>query len=276
VSVALVTGAASGIGAAVCRRLAASGMQIAAADLDEAELAAFATSLRASGAAVLTGGLDVRDRPALDGFVARVEAELGPITAVVPAAGIARSGPAEVMEAAVWQLVLDVNLGGSFHTCAAAAGPMLRRGRGAIVAISSITGRGGQPGRANYAASKWGLIGLVKSLAVEWGGRGIRVNAVAPNGVETPMLSAGIPQHFREQVMLDRTPMGRFATAEEVAAVIAFLLSADAAYVNGTVVDVDGGLTAGYLTHRQGADYAMHALAAAPIRPVLNQTDIVP
>ena len=275
-SVALVTGAASGIGAAVCRRLGASGMQIAAADLDGAELEAFATSLRASGTAVLTGALDVRDRPALDAFVARTEAELGPITAVVPAAGIARSGPAEVMDPAAWQLVLDVNLGGSFHTCAAAAGPMLRRGRGAVVAISSITGRGGQPGRANYAASKWGLIGLVKSLAVEWGGRGIRVNAVAPNGVDTPMLTAGVPQHFREQVMLDRTPMGRFATAEEVAAVIAFLLSADAAYVNGTVVDVDGGLTAGYLTHRQGADFAMHALAAAPIRPALKQTETVP
>ena len=199
----------------------------------------------------------MRDRAALDAFVARTEAQLGPIAAVVPAAGLARSGPAEVMDAADWQLVLDVNLSGSFHTCAAAAVPMLRRGRGAICAISSITGRGGQPGRANYAASKWGLIGLVKTLAIEWGARGIRVNAVAPNGVDTPMLAAGVPQDFRDGVMLDRTPMGRFATAEEVASVIGFLLSPGASYVNGAVVEVDGGLTAGYLTHRNGADYAV-------------------
>jgi 3-oxoacyl-[acyl-carrier protein] reductase len=199
--------------------------------------------------------------------VARTEAELGPIVAAVPAAGLARSAPAEVMDPAAWQIVLDVNLTGSFHTAAAAAGPMLRRGYGAICAISSITGRGGQPGRANYAASKWGLIGLVKSLAVEWGGRGIRVNAVAPNGVDTPMLAAGVPEAFRTEVMLDRTPMGRFAAAEEIAAVIAFLLSPAASYVNGTVVDVDGGLTAGYLTHRQGSDYAVHTLAAQPIMP---------
>ena len=216
---------------------------------------------------MLTGALDVRDRAALDAFVGRVEAELGPIHSVVPAAGFARSAPAEVMDPAAWQMVLDVNLSGTFHTCAAAAGPMLRRGRGAIVAISSITGRGGHPGRANYAASKWGLIGLVKTLALEWGGRGVRVNAVAPNGVDTPMLEAGVPANFREQVMLDRTPLGRFATPDEVTAVIAFLLSADAAYITGTVVDVDGGLTAGYLTHRRGADYAVHTLPLGPILP---------
>lgn len=243
-------------------------MAIAAADVSKADLDSLAAAMREAGAVVLTGAVDVRDRAALDAFVARTEAQLGPIAAVVPAAGLARSGPAEVMDAADWQLVLDVNLSGSFHTCAAAAVPMLRRGRGAICAISSITGRGGQPGRANYAASKWGLIGLVKTLAIEWGARGIRVNAVAPNGVDTPMLAAGVPQDFRDGVMLDRTPMGRFATAEEVASVIGFLLSPGASYVNGAVVEVDGGLTAGYLTHRNGADYAVHSLAAQPITPV--------
>ncbi len=265
--VAFITGAARGIGAAVARRLAASGMAIAAADVSQSDLDAFAGSMRAEGIPVLTGVVDVRDRAATEAFVGRTEAELGPITAVVPAAGLARSAPAEVMDPAAWQLVLDVNLSGAFHTCAAAAAPMLRRERGAICGISSITGRGGQPGRANYAASKWGLIGMLKSMALEWGGRGVRVNAVAPNGVDTPMLSAGVPPEFRDGVMLDRTPMGRFATPEEIAAVIAFLLSSEASYVNGAVLEVDGGLTAGYLTHRKGSDYAVHALAAQPIMP---------
>lgn len=266
--VAFITGAASGIGAALCRRLAADGYAIAAADLNAEALETSLAALRAQGTAVLTQALDVRDRAAQDAFVARIEAELGPIAVVVPAAGIARSAPAEVMDPVAWQAVIDINLSGSFHTCAAAAAPMLRRGAGAMVGLASITGRGGQPGRANYAASKWGLIGLIKSLAVEWGARGIRVNAVAPNGVNTPMITAGVPQDFRENVMLDRTPLGRFAEVEEVVEVIAFLLSPAASYVNGTVVDVDGGLTAGYLTHRQGRDYAIHKLAAEPIQPI--------
>ncbi|SHJ74403.1 3-oxoacyl-[acyl-carrier protein] reductase [Roseomonas rosea] len=250
--VALLTGAGRGIGLAVARRLAADGYAIAAVDADRAALDALSL-----GVPVLTAALDVRQRTALDGFVARVEGELGPIEAVVPAAGIARSAPAEAMAPRDWQDVLDVNLSGSFHCFAAAAPAMLARGRGAMVGIASITGRGGQPARASYAASKWGLIGLVKSLAVEWGHRGLRVNAVAPNGVDTPMLTQGVPAAFREGVMLDRTPMGRFARPEEVAAAIAFLLSAEAGYVNGTVLDVDGGLTAGFLTHRQGRDHAL-------------------
>jgi 3-oxoacyl-[acyl-carrier protein] reductase len=100
----------------------------------------------------------------------------------------------------------------------------------------------------------------------------VRVNAVAPNGVDTPMLTAGVPAHFREHVMLDRTPLGRFAAPEEVTAVIAFLLSPEAAYVNGAIVDVDGGLTAGYLTHRHGADYAVHTMPIEPIRPDTGAT----
>lgn len=258
-SVAVVTGAAQGIGAAVCRRLAADGVRLALADLDPVALAAAARDLRGGGATVLTEALDVRDEAAQARFVARTEAELGPIDRVVPCAGLARSAPAEQMGKAAFDLVLGVNLTGTFLTCAACAAPMLARGRGAIVGIASITGKGGQPGRANYAASKWGLIGLLKTLAVEWGVRGVRVNGVAPNGVDTPMLAQGVPEAFRREVMLDRTPMGRFARPEEVAEVIAFLLSDAAGYVNGAVVEVDGGLTAGYLTHRQGSDFAIHA-----------------
>ena len=255
--VALVTGAASGIGASVCRFLAEQGVHIAAADQNEQGLADLQAEL---GGKVRFLGvtLDVRDEAAQQAFVARVESELGPITDVVPCAGLARSAPAEEMTADQWDLVLDINLRGTFLTCKSAAKVMLPRRRGSIVCIASITAKGGQPGRANYAASKWGLVGLVKSLASEWGNRGIRVNAVAPNGVDTPMLNVGVPEHFRDDVMLDRTPLGRFARPEEIAQTIGFLLSDAASYVTGSILEVDGGLTSGFLTHRHGADYALH------------------
>ncbi|RKP47694.1 SDR family NAD(P)-dependent oxidoreductase [Pararobbsia silviterrae] len=255
--VALITGAASGIGASVCTYLASIGVHIAAADQNVAGLEALRAQLNPN-VRFLGESLDVRDEAAQHAFVDRVERELGPITDVVPCAGLARSAPAEEMTIEQWDLVLGVNLTGTFLTCKAAARAMLPRGRGNIVCIASITAKGGQPGRANYAASKWGLMGLVKSLATEWGRHGIRVNAVAPNGVDTPMLSIGVPEHFRDGVMLDRTPLGRFARPEEIAQTIGFLLSDTASYVTGSILEVDGGLTSGFLTHRHGADYALH------------------
>jgi 3-oxoacyl-[acyl-carrier protein] reductase len=252
----LVTGAGRGIGEAVARRLAAEGAGIAAADLDAARLSALEESLRGRGAPVFARRLDTRDGAATDAFVADALAELGGLEGAVPCAGVARAAPAETMDDATFESVVGVNLTGAFYTCRAVGRALLAQGHGAIVTIASITAKGGQPGRANYAASKWGLVGLTKTLAVEWGHRGVRVNAVAPNGVDTPMIRDGVPADFLADVMLDRTPLARLAKPEEVAAAVAFLLSDEAAYVNGAVLEVDGGLTAGFLTHRHGGDFA--------------------
>jgi 3-oxoacyl-[acyl-carrier protein] reductase len=164
------------------------------------------------------------------------------------------------MTDAQWNDVLGINLTGVFYTCRSVGRVMLEQGGGAIVLVASITAKGGQPGRANYAASKWGVTGLTKTLATEWGHRGVRTNAVAPNGVDTPMIRDGIPPDFLDGVMLDRTPLGRLAEPQEIAAAIAFLLSDEAAYINGAVLEVDGGLTAGFLTHRHGDDFASNTI----------------
>ncbi|WP_084806645.1 SDR family NAD(P)-dependent oxidoreductase [Bradyrhizobium sp. NAS80.1] len=255
----LVTGAARGIGEAVARQLASEGADIAAADLDTQGLSALQASLQASGARVVVRALDTRDAVATNCFVADAVRQLGRLDGAIPCAGIARAAAAEAMDDKTFSDVLDINLKGVFYTCRAVGETLLAQGRGAIVTIASITAKGGQPGRANYAASKWGLVGLTKTLAVEWGHRGVRVNAVAPNGVDTPMIRDGIPSAFLDDVMLDRTPLGRLAEPAEIANAIAFLLSDEASYVNGAVLEVDGGLTAGFLTHRHGADFARAA-----------------
>ncbi len=243
-------------------RLAEEGGAIAAADLDRDGLDRLRSELGRHGADVLTRVLDCRNSEDVDRFVAEAEDRLGPLWGAVPCAGVARARPAELMQDHDWAAVIDINLTGVFYTCRAAGRAMLAHGRGAIVNVASITALGGQPGRANYAASKWGLVGLTKSLATEWGRRGVRVNAVAPNGVDTPMIRDGIPPDFLADVMLDRTPLGRLAQPGEIAAAVAFLLSDDAAYVNGAVLEVDGGLTAGFLTHKHGADFAMRPAVA--------------
>ncbi len=141
---------------------------------------------------------------------------------------------------------------------------MLRRGYGRIVCICSIVAKGGQPGRVNYSASKWATASVVKTLAIEWGNRGLRVNGVSPGVVGTPMVINGVPADFQE-VMHDRIPMERFAEPEEIASAIGFLLSDDASYVNGAVLEVDGGITAGYMTARNGENYA---IKTTPVRIV--------
>jgi 3-oxoacyl-[acyl-carrier protein] reductase len=151
--------------------------------------------------------------------------------------------------------VIDINLIGTFLSCQTFARPMLKRGNGSIVTISSVSGTGGQSGRVNYAASKWAVIGVTKTLAIEWGNRGVRVNSVAPGPINTALF-AKVPREFRDDVILQRTPLKRPAEPDEVANAISFLLSDDASFINGSVLNVDGGFTAGYVTHKSGADLA--------------------
>ena len=259
-----ITGGAQGIGFAVARAIGAQGGIVALADISAQKINAAVENLKGLGICATGHVLDVRDTVATRELVTEIETSVGPIAGVVPCAGITRTQPAEAMEESAWQDVIDINLSGTFNTCQASAKAMLERGRGAIVNIASITSFGGQAGRVNYAASKWAVAGLTKSLAVEWGSRGIRVNAVGPNAVDTPMLRKGVPEPFVDEVMLDRTPLGRVAQAEEIASVILFLLSDQASYVNGAVIPVDGGLTAGFLTHLQGRDYASNIFPPHP------------
>jgi len=244
VSVALVTGASKGIGAACAVALAEAGYDVGigyASDADGAE--ATAAAVRAAGREALVHQADVSDEDQAAGLVSAVEEGLGPLDALVLNAGITRDGPALRMDSADWGAVIDTNLSGAFYTARPALRGMLRRRAGSIVAISSIVGLSGNVGQVNYSAAKAGMIGMVKSLAREAASRGIRVNAVAPGYVTTDM-TAAIPEQFREQI-LERTPLGRFGTPEDVAAAVRFLCSDDAGFMTGTVLSVDGGLAIG-------------------------------
>jgi len=219
-----------------------------------------AGQLGAAGVKVFAAALDVRDAQATETAVAAVEQRLGPVYGLVTAAGISRPQPAESMTEQAWDEVVDTNLKGMFLSCQSAGRRMLTHGEGAIVNIGSVNSLGGFAGRSNYCSAKFGVSGLTEVLAIEWGRRGVRVNSVAPNGVDTPLVRKGIPPAFVTDVLNNRTPLGRMAAPHEVAAAILFLLSDAASYITGAILPVDGGLCAGFYTNRQGADLASAAL----------------
>lgn len=240
-SVALVTGGSRGIGAAVCRALAADGFDVAVGYVGgEAAAAETVATVEALGrrAVAIRGDVSVEDEAAA--LVERAEEALGPLDAVVLNAGITRDGLFMRMSAEDWHAVVETNLTGAFFVAKAALRGMLRRKAGSIVAVSSVVGLMGNAGQANYAAAKAGMIGMAKSLAREAGGRGIRVNAVAPGYIVTDMTS-GLTDEQREKVLAS-TPLGRLGTPEDVASAVAFLCGPGAAFITGTVLTVDGGL----------------------------------
>jgi NAD(P)-dependent dehydrogenase (short-subunit alcohol dehydrogenase family) len=234
--VAVVTGAAQGIGARIAEVLAGNGFALAL--LDRQPVPGFPDALTATG--------DVSDEADVRRFAESVRDRFGRVDVLVNNAGIALIAAAEQTEPDLWRRVLEVNLTGPFLLCQAFGAQMLARRRGSIVNIASVAGLFGVADRAAYNTSKHGLIGLTRTLAVEWGGRGVRVNAVCPGWVKTPMDDASQAEGaYLDADLTEHMPMGRFASPDDVAQAVGFLADpARSAFVNGVTLSVDGGWAA--------------------------------
>lgn len=252
--VVVVTGGGSGIGKATAVMAAGGGASVLVVDISGEAAAAAVADIEALGGRALAAAVDVRDAAAVAAAIDEAGAKLGPIYGLVASAGVGGAAPAESMSAATWSTVVDTNLSGMFNCMQAAGRQMLKRGAGSIVAIGSTSGLGGTLQRAHYCASKHGVNGLVRALAIEWGPRGVRVNCVAPGPVDTPLLRKHWTQPKLDRVYLDRIPLRRLATPEDQARASLFLLSDASAYITGVVLPVNGGLSAGYSTNYGVAD----------------------
>jgi 3-oxoacyl-[acyl-carrier protein] reductase len=243
---ALVTGASRGIGAATAGSLAAAGWPVAVNySSDRAGAERVAASIGDDGGRSLPVGADVADPGAAEEMVTRVTEELGPVLVLVNNAGVTADAMSMRLRDDAWDRVLEVNLSAAFRLTRAVLGPMLRRRFGRVVSVASVVGRRANPGQANYAASKAGLIAMTRTIAAEVARRGVTVNAVAPGLIKTALTEelttngTGSGSHLLESI-----PARRPGTPEEVAACIGFLASDQASYVNGAVLPVDGGMSA--------------------------------
>lgn len=249
-----VTGGGSGIGRACALMAAEQGASVLVCDVSLAGAEAVVAGITQAGGLARPAVFDVRDEVAVAEAFANAEAALGPLDGLIASAGIGGAAPAESMSMDVWRKVLDTNLTGLFNCARAAGSSMLRRGQGAIVAIGSGAGLGGMAERSHYSAAKHGVNGLVKSLAIEWGPRGVRVNCVSPGPVDTPLLRAHWSQQRIERLYLDRIPLRRLAAPEDQARAAMFLLSDASSYITGVVLPVNGGYSAGYSTSYAAVD----------------------
>lgn len=248
----LITGAGSGIGRATACRMARVGAAVVLCDRDASAVAETA-GLCSGAAAVSTCVVDVTDAPAADAAIDAAVARFGRVDAVVTAAGIAEPGPLTEMPAEQWRRTIEINLFGTYNFARPGVAHMLRAGGGSFVALASDAALRGVDGYSAYCASKHAVLGLVRSMALEYGQFGVRSNAICPGFVETPMAEALLKDYTAAQrrAFEEANPSGRFARPEEVAAVVEHLISPEMAYVNGIAYSIDGGLTAGAFAGRR-------------------------
>jgi len=239
--VCIITGAAQGIGLATAIKFAQEGATVVVCDRRAEGVDAAVAACEAAGASAMGRVLDVTDRVSVDLMTAAVLEQYGRIDVLVNNAGITKDARLQKMSLEQFDAVIDVNLRGVFHCAQAVADTMVAQGSGVILNASSVVGIYGNFGQTNYAASKFGVIGFTKTWSRELGPKGVRVNAVAPGFIETPILGT-IPDKVMDE-MRAHVPLKRLGKPEEIANVYAFLASDEASYVNGAVLEVSGGMT---------------------------------
>ncbi len=239
--ISLITGAAQGIGLATALKFSQEGATVIICDVHQGAIDEAVQQCQALGAQTVGYVMDVTQREQVDSVVAKVKAQFGRIDVLVNNAGITQDARLVKMTLEQFDRVIDVNLRGVFHCTQAVADTMIAQGQGVILNASSVVGIYGNFGQTNYAATKFGIIGFTKTWSRELGPKGVRVNAVAPGFIATPIL-ASMPDNILKE-MEHRVPLKRLGRPEEIANVYAFLASDEASYVNGAVIEVSGGMT---------------------------------